>query len=1337
MSISIYAQYQSLSWFVGENFFMDFSQQSSLSAPFPYLKDSTHNIFNNHSLATDSNGVTRVLSYNNEIFLPELNGNDAITTISGTQSPTQPVCVLGKEDMDFYYFSVFNLSSTSPTQGYNLYFTNGFIEQNANYTLNNDNNDIGSNLSSKMAVYFDPYFMDTVIAVHELGGANFRFYHGSASGSYNISNFGPDYGNFAGSSYDEGYMKFSSNGLKLAVSSPMENDLRIYEVDISVPEIISEFFVLNDAPYNAIEFAPGDNRILYAATNDTIYQIFKENAVGTVLKTPIATTADGNFENMQVAADGKIYVAKSNANSIGVIINPQILGKDCYYDEISWAGVDFDGSLPAFPANYFGDKIPLVTWSDFSGEVDSVYVDEIVDFMFDGNTIPQYIDWYFGDGNFSLNGSTIAGHTYSAAGTYDLTANLKYSSDVFFWDSVSIRKKVVVYDNSNENILYPQDSLICDTLNYFSMHINNNYYGYNFQIVRYIYGIPQDTILTNDTIFYVNQPGEYILDVLDGGNIIKKDTAYIYAYEANLYINGEPAVSGQTYYAEDPMSFELTFDEYPETFINFSNLMTDWHFFDGNNEQSYQNVLQIDTVFYQSGSQHIDISTNYDICDNFMSYDIYIAPAQDPLIYPQDTTFCGSSIELEAIWLPGENYVWTNSIGDTLLEGVDEFTLTVDAADKYFVEITDGANILEDSATVFSFDPHFEVAGNLVVGSELLFEAFLEANPPIFNFYTDVFYNWDFGDGNTQSATNNNEVSYSYNSPGNYEVSLTVNIDDCEYEFLENITITDNQLPYILQDDTILCSRGDSILLEVIAPGNVYSFEWFHKINDTDFKLIATDTNLIYVYTPGKFYVECYDNVNGTTMQDSVFIAYEVCENFDVSFSANDKINSNVCFDNNEIHFMADIEEYPGYCPVSDYNDLYFVWDFGDGNVDEGYGMIETWHNYEVNGEYFSTLYVFDKKNCEKKAFKRIKIYAGIPDTIFYDYPKLPESDIIIDLNNIPELELDFLENNRFISHLDYNLVPNNPSEFELSINSSQIENVQNAEDVLLYINFSGSGNLEITLTSPVYSEIDVVDVSSDTTKLFGYPAYYSEENDLSKLNTYFLSVRDNPLVNNSGGHYLYNYFSPDNVYVEDDLMFYPSGVYKSNGMYDFEDEPVNGDWKMKIQNSWGLGQGYGIIKSWGLIFNKEYFRINIMPDSMVCTDQFGYEYNMRNKEITINNSGVPEYELKCDVKYPFSDCVFEKNLVILMPEELAIPEYFSPNGDGTNDFWRPVSPNIDADIVVLDKNGRIVADYKTTEKPYGWDGYFNGKPLPSDSYWYIITLSDGQILKGVITIVR
>ena len=87
----------------------------------------------------------------------------------------------------------------------------------------------------------------------------------------------------------------------------------------------------------------------------------------------------------------------------------------------------------------------------------------------------------------------------------------------------------------------------------------------------------------------------------------------------------------------------------------------------------------------------------------------------------------------------------------------------------------------------------------------------------------------------------------------------------------------------------------------------------------------------------------------------------------------------------------------------------------------------------------------------------------------------------------------------------------------------------------------------------------------------------------------------------------------------------------------------------------------------------------------------------------------------------------------------LQIPKFFTPNNDGTNDFWHipglAASNYYKSRVYIYDRYGKLLADLKPYDK--GWDGLYKGNPLPSTDYWYVITLTDGRVLKGHFSLIR
>jgi gliding motility-associated-like protein len=66
-------------------------------------------------------------------------------------------------------------------------------------------------------------------------------------------------------------------------------------------------------------------------------------------------------------------------------------------------------------------------------------------------------------------------------------------------------------------------------------------------------------------------------------------------------------------------------------------------------------------------------------------------------------------------------------------------------------------------------------------------------------------------------------------------------------------------------------------------------------------------------------------------------------------------------------------------------------------------------------------------------------------------------------------------------------------------------------------------------------------------------------------------------------------------------------------------------------------------------------------------------------------------------------------------------PKYFTPNGDGVHETWNiiGISDQPNAKIYIFDRFGKLLKQLSPTGT--GWNGTYNGMPLPSDDYWFSV----------------
>lgn len=105
------------------------------------------------------------------------------------------------------------------------------------------------------------------------------------------------------------------------------------------------------------------------------------------------------------------------------------------------------------------------------------------------------------------------------------------------------------------------------------------------------------------------------------------------------------------------------------------------------------------------------------------------------------------------------------------------------------------------------------------------------------------------------------------------------------------------------------------------------------------------------------------------------------------------------------------------------------------------------------------------------------------------------------------------------------------------------------------------------------------------------------------------------------------------------------------------------------------------------------------------------------------------------------TECLVRSDTILVSPcVFLDVPNAFTPNGDGVNDFFTTVCSNCDAflSLAIFNRWGQMV--FETNDHSVGWDGKFQGEEQPMGTYVYVLRYMDGgkeAVTQGSLTLIR
>lgn len=166
---------------------------------------------------------------------------------------------------------------------------------------------------------------------------------------------------------------------------------------------------------------------------------------------------------------------------------------------------------------------------------------------------------------------------------------------------------------------------------------------------------------------------------------------------------------------------------------------------------------------------------------------------------------------------------------------------------------------------------------------------------------------------------------------------------------------------------------------------------------------------------------------------------------------------------------------------------------------------------------------------------------------------------------------------------------------------------------------------------------------------------------------------------------------------------------------------------------------------------------ISVIPSEIGNIESIEVTGTDNTNTIVINVSGNGDYEFSLDYENGFyqSEHVFnnispgfhtiyvrDKNgcgITSQIFSILGFPKFFTPNGDGQNDFWKLDGVNFDLYpgliVSIYNRYGKLITTQDANSS--GWDGSYNGSQLPNTDYWFTANFGNGRTFTGHFALKR
>ncbi|MBS1747171.1 MAG: PKD domain-containing protein [Bacteroidetes bacterium] len=664
---------------------------------------------------------------------------------------------------------------------------------------------------------------------------------------------------------------------------------------------------------------------------------------------------------------------------------------------------------------------------------------------------------------------------------------------------------------------------------------------------------------------------------------------------------------------------------------------------------------------------------------------------------------------------------------------------------------------------------------NPVAGFDLADSLFLCPPAKIDPVNTSLNYTaltWDFGDGNTSTEI---APEHYYTTPGNFNLQLIAKGYGNCYDTLTKPFVLKG--PFATLSYLPITGCNPLNVTFTAKAKNTTGFIWDYGDGVAH---ISSDSNAAYEYVkPGKFLPQLVVVDSGgcrvPVVNPDTIVVYGV----DAKYAAN-RVQG-VC-DSTLYDFIDSSQAL--YDEVLSYN-----WKFGDGDS----SILKTpSHYYSVPSTYKTTLQVLTKNGCENSFALPLDVSIDSTVQILADIPDNACVNALVPFSARP------------VSNLSDSLIWQWDLGDGMTSNSKDtLHSFAAANTYNVFVTATTTAGCVDTVSKQLRIDpLPVLDAGIDsficlgqsiTLNATGASAYsWMDDATLSCTNcsdpvatpkantTYYLNGKNNFGCSADDSVFISvkqpaNVFltAPDTICVGTTIRLSATGAE----LYDWQPASSVSSSTDSVTSSTPLATTLFTVigkDSKGCFSDTASATVHVFPypllkiSDSVVTVSAGDEYkvNLQSSPDVIAWQWYPLNDLSCtlcpqpvikpmrDITYTvtaknIAGCSAEQHITITVlckDQNLFIPNTFSPNGDGMNDYFYPRGKGLFVikSFRIFNRWGSLIFqenNFPPNQRSYGWNGKYKGNVLPPDVYVYVIEVmcSNGVVLssKGNVTLLR